>query len=61
VPRNQPIIVDQTLEIAFERIVAKKHNFPNYLGKGLKIFPDQLLLTDPEKRKASEYKAYSEA
>jgi hypothetical protein len=40
---------------SFDIFRDKFHKYPNYLGKGLKIFPTKTLMIEPEKRKASEY------
>lgn len=41
--------------LPFDIFRDKFHKYPDYLGKGLKIFPAQTIAVEPEKRKAPEY------
>lgn len=60
-PIGKFVVDPQRENLAFDIFKDKFHKFPDYLEKGLKIFPTQSAATEPEKRKASEYKEYSKA
>ena len=60
-PIGKFVVDPQRENLAFDVFKDKFHKFPEYLGKGLKIFPTRSAPIEPEKRKASEYKEYSEA
>lgn len=60
-PIGKFVVNYQQENLAFDIFKNKFHKYPHPLGKWLKIFPTQSIPTEPEKRKASEYKQYSEA
>ncbi len=60
-PTGRFIVNSQQENLAFAVFRDKFYKYPDYLEKGLKILPPQSVMIEPEKRKASEYKEYSEA